>query len=163
MESRAIARVADRKAVAPKGHASGRANGQSKVSWGSILAQAPRRGERNWRAVGETRTPTPNAAAPRFWVNDLEGTNTGTLLAGRPKRRGATGLSLFFSVVGNRERPPRRERDDPLASQPNRAAQPKQPGAKPPNWPAPNPARADSHIPLAKRARRGGYEGCVSR
>ena len=73
-----------------------RDNGNSALVRGRFSHKPLGAGKRNWRAVGETRTPTPNAAAPRFWVNDLEGTNTGTLLAGRPKRRGATGLIPFF-------------------------------------------------------------------
>ena len=62
MESRAIARVADRKAVAPKGHASGRANGQSKVSWGTTLASPIGRGvgspnRARWRNARHEPTP----------------------------------------------------------------------------------------------------------
>ena len=69
-----------------------------------------------------TRTPTPNAAAPRHWGNDRGRTNTGITLAPIPQWRGeyrptfrslceaksqeSCGAEVFFSVVLKREEPP---------------------------------------------------------
>ena len=73
----------------------------------------------------ERRPQTPPRRA--FWGNDLEGTNTGTLLARSPKRRGAAGADSFFSLsLESANARPRQERDKPPTS--HRTSQQKRKG-----------------------------------
>ena len=67
-----------------------------------------------------TSPQTPPRRA--FWGNDQVGTNTGTFIARSPKRRGAAGLVSFSLSLGNANARPRRERDNPTASQPDSLA-----------------------------------------
>ena len=93
-----------------------RAEGQRQFSRqvGTFLAQAPRRGFGGCRAVvkRERRPKTPRRRA-----NGFVGTNTGTILARWRGGAGANPLSL-----GNAKPRPRREWDNPLASQPDSLA-----------------------------------------
>ena len=64
-------------------------------------------GKRNCRGVFESRTPTPNAAAPRLLGQRLSLGLMGTHLTQRPKRRGAAGLVSFSLSFLRRLRAPK--------------------------------------------------------
>ena len=124
MESRAIARVADRKAVAPKGHASGRANGQSKVSLGTTLASPIGRGvgSPNFARLRNARA-SPNAPAPRVSPSpsgEPEGAATrgathnspafGDFARKAPRRGGKRNCRGVCKAITQPQTPPRRAR-----------------------------------------------------
>ena len=75
----------------------------SAVIWGFSRTRPSARGKRNCRGVFESRTPTPNAAAPRLLGQRLSLGLMGTHLAQRPKRRGAAGLVSFSLSFLRRE------------------------------------------------------------
>ena len=106
-----------------------RAEGQRQFSphWGTILAQAPRRGKEELESRWGSANASPNAAPRARRVNDLVGTNKGTLLAQRPFGRGAR-AEFFFLCRWESRRKRLSTRASALASQPNRTAQPRQPG-----------------------------------
>ena len=82
-----------------------RAEGQRTIqpSLGITLALAPRRGGSGIGEAFVRRLRNPKRRRAALLGNDQVGTNTGTILAQRPKRRGAAGLRSFFSVVVFRE------------------------------------------------------------
>ena len=104
-----------------------RDNGNSALIGGRFSHKPLGAGKRNWRAVGEARTQAQTPPRRAFWGNDLEGTNTGTLLAQRPFGRGAR-AEFFFLCRWESRRKRLSTRASALASQPNRTAQPRQPG-----------------------------------
>ena len=79
-------------------------------------------GKRNWRGVWKGDNATPNAAAPRPMGQRPSWDEYGDASRTMPHRARRGGAGVFFSVVGNRERRPRREWDNPLASQPDSLA-----------------------------------------
>jgi len=86
-------------------------------SWDFFSHKPLGAGKRNWRAVGERRTPTPNAAAPRLLGQRLSlGRTRGLSSHEAPKGAARRGLIPFSLSLERAKVAPRRERDNPTAS-----------------------------------------------